>query len=230
MVRDKIRIRFRKTGDLRLIGHHDLLRTWERMLRRASLPVHSTEGFNPKPRLVFALSLGLGIVGREEVLELELDESLPVEEVRDRLISQAPAGLEIFRVQRVDSKAAAMVQRVSYRVTVPSDRQAGLEEKLSAILESPHCWVDRTRPQPRRIDLKPYLLDLRLMGDWLEMDLRVTPTGTARPDEILRLLDLGDLLDAGGVLERTMVELQDEMQASSSHAGGLSTIQQKGTV
>ena len=80
MVRDKVRIRFRKGGELRLVGHHDLMRCFERMLRRAQLPFHSTEGFNPKPRLIFALSLGLGIVGSEEVVELELDEEPRVQD------------------------------------------------------------------------------------------------------------------------------------------------------
>jgi radical SAM-linked protein len=230
MVREKIRIRFRKAGDLRLIGHHDLMRCWERMLRRASLPFHSSEGFNPKPRLVFALSLGLGIIGCEEVVELELDDPLPLEEIRARLVREAPAGMEIFQVRQVDSRAAAMVRRACYRLAIPQDRQIGLREKLAGILGSPHCWVERTRPQPRRIDLRPYLQDLRLTDDGLEMDLRVTPNGTARPDEVLRLLDLGDLLEAGAVLQRTTLELQDEMQASSLEAGSSLPIQQKGTL
>src|SRR5947199_2914778 len=107
MVREKLRIRFRKHSDLRLISHHDLLRCFERMLRRAALPFHSTEGFNPKPRLVFALSLPLGVIGCEEVLELELDEELPPEEVHARLAGQTPAGLDILTVRRVPPRTTA---------------------------------------------------------------------------------------------------------------------------
>src|ERR1700749_5052019 len=81
--RDKVRLRFRKDGSLRWLSHHDLLRTFERMLRRAELPFHSTQGFNPHPRLVFALSLPLGVVGRAEVAELELDEEGPADVVLD---------------------------------------------------------------------------------------------------------------------------------------------------
>src|SRR5262245_27743209 len=102
MAREKFRIRFRKTCDLRLVSHHDLMRCFERMLRRAELPFHSTEGFNPKPRMVFALSLGLGIEGWEEVVELELDEALPADEVQARLARQAPAGLTLLSVRRID--------------------------------------------------------------------------------------------------------------------------------
>jgi len=114
MVRDKVRIRFRKQGDLRLVSHHDLMRCFERMLRRAELPYHATEGFNPKPRLVFALSLALGIVGCDEVAELELDAELSETEIHDRLARQAPAGLEILSVRRIDRKRSAQVRQVCY--------------------------------------------------------------------------------------------------------------------
>src|SRR5207253_5430287 len=107
MVRAKVRIRFRKTGDLRLISHHDLMRCFERMLRRAALPFHSTEGFNPKPRLVFAMPLPLGIIGCQEVVELELDAELPAEKVHQELSQHAPSGLEILSVQPIAGKTTA---------------------------------------------------------------------------------------------------------------------------
>src|SRR5262249_58207632 len=69
---DKIRFRFAKTGDLRFVSHLDLMRCLERMLRRAAVPFKSTACFHPTPRLVLALSLPLGVAGRNEVLELEL--------------------------------------------------------------------------------------------------------------------------------------------------------------
>jgi radical SAM-linked protein len=210
MVRDKVRIRFRKGGELRLVSHHDLMRCFERMLRRSGLPFHSTEGFNPKPRLVFALSLALGIVGCEEVVELELDELLPAEEIHSRLLAQAPAGLEILQVQRVDAKVGAQVRRVCYRVAIPGEQRVELAERITALLAAPHCWVERSRPQPRRLDIRCYIRDMRLREVDLEMDLEVTPQGTARPDEILRLLGLGDLLANGAVLERTRLETNDE--------------------
>jgi radical SAM-linked protein len=210
MVRDKVRIRFRKGGELRLISHHDLMRCFERMLRRANLPFHSTEGFNPKPRLVFTLSLGLGIIGREEIVELELDEALPTVEILERLSKQAPAGLEFLQVDRIDSKASAQVRRACYRVTVPPDHHAELTNRIAAVLANAHCWVDRVRPQKKRIDIRGYIRGLKLIEDVLEMDLEVTPQGTTRPDEIIRVLGLGDLLADGAVLERSKLEIHDE--------------------
>jgi radical SAM-linked protein len=219
MARDKLRIRFHKGGDLRMVSHHDLMRCFERMLRRAALRFRSTEGFNPKPRMAFALSLALGIEGCQEVVQLELDEAFPVEEIQARLAQQAPAGLQIISVQRVDPRASAQVSRVCYRIPLPAERRAGLDERISRLLAESTCFVERTRPQPRRLDIRPYLRDVRVVGDDLEIDLWVSPTGAARPDEVLRLLDLGELLDAGGVLRRTTLELHDECDSFSSQPG-----------
>jgi radical SAM-linked protein len=212
MVCAKVRIRFRKAGDLRLVSHHDLMRCWERMLRRAELPFHSTAGFNPKPRLVFALSLALGIVGCEEVAELELDADLPPEEIKDRLARQAPAGLDILRVERIDPKTTAHVARVTYRIQVARDSVAEVvKERIASLSGTAEVWVERKHPQPRRVNVRPYIDTMRLSPESLEMDLWVTPNGTARPDELLAWLGLDRLLAEGAVLERIKLELDDEI-------------------
>jgi radical SAM-linked protein len=210
MSRDKVRIRFRKSGDLRFVSHHDLMRCFERMLRRANLPFRSTQGFHPKPRLVFALSLGLGIVGQTEVAELVLEEPVEPEEVLARLRQQAPPGLEFIDVRRIDPKAGAQVRRVVYRLPL-AEPPADLADRCRALLQAERVQIERLRPQRKLLDIRPYLNDLRVQADGLELDLRVTPTGTARPDEIVRLLGLGDRLDAGAVLERIVLELEDEL-------------------
>src|SRR3989304_638137 len=93
MVRSRGRLRFCKQDALRLIGHLALMRCFERIFRRASLPLGMSQGFHPKPRMTFPLPLAVGIEGREEVMEVELAEPLGAEEVFSRLKAQAPAGL-----------------------------------------------------------------------------------------------------------------------------------------
>lgn len=241
---DKARIRFRKGGALRLLSHHDLMRTFERLLRRSELPFHRSQGFHPKPRLVFALSLPLGVVGCAEVVELELDEVLSPEEIHVRLARQIPPGLEILSVRRIPVQINAQVCRLAYAVPVPAERLPDLSRRIAEVLSASACWIDRHRPNSRqvdrRIDVRPFLVDLRIVegGGWrvegkdnslpsalhpspstLEMVLRLTTTGTARPEEVLGLLGLEDLLDAGAVLERSRLELYDEQPHSSLSCG-----------
>jgi radical SAM-linked protein len=220
MIGDKFRLRFRKSGTLRLVSHHDLMRCAERMLRRAALPFKSTAGFHPTPRLVFALSLPLGVVGCDEVVELELTEPRDSDAVLAALNAQAPPGLEFTRTCVVTMKATARVRRVEYELPLPPDRVPQVEAAAAAFLAEPKVWVERLKPSAKRLNIRPYVRGISLSRDpesaegsesRLVMDLWVTQDGTARADELLRFLGIDDLLDAGAVLERVAVELRDEV-------------------
>src|SRR5437762_6344344 len=122
---DKLRFRFAKTGRLRLLSHHDLMRCLERMLRRAGVPFKSTAGFHPTPRVVFALSLPFGVVGRDEAVEVELTHPCDADEVLARLNSQAPDGLSFTHVSVVPMRATAIPPRLVYTLPLPDARRAG---------------------------------------------------------------------------------------------------------
>src|SRR5262249_28172586 len=153
-------------------------------------------GFHPHPRVVFALSLPLGVVGCAEVVEIELDEVLPLDEIRARLAGQCPPGLDILSITRIDSRPTAQVRRLCYRISVPVDQLPALRERIAAVQAASECFVQRKREPVRRVDLKPWLSELRLTETSLDMILWLLPSGTARPDEVLQLLELGDLADA----------------------------------
>ncbi len=210
--RDKVRLRFRKDGSLRWLSHHDLLRTFERMLRRSAMPFRRTQGFHPHARVVFALSLPLGVIGCAEIVEIELDEQIEPSEVRDRLQAQCPPGLAILDAQRIAPNAGVHVRGLCYGISVPADRIESARQRIALVLAGGPCWVERSKPAPRRLDIRPFLRDLRLDGatGFLELDLWLLPAGTARPDEVLAILGLEDLLEAGAVLERVRLEMEDE--------------------
>jgi radical SAM-linked protein len=214
MLADKFRFRFSKTGTLRLLSHHDLMRCLERMLRRADLPFKSTAGFHPGPRVVFALSLPLGVEGLDEVVEIEFTRAFEADEVLARLRAQTPPGLAFTRVSAVPMKATARPRRAVYRLALPAERVLDATVQISALLAREKVWVDRLKPSPKRLNIRPYLRNIALErageADWLALDFWVTQTGTVRVNEVLELLGLGDLLDSGVVVERTTVELHDE--------------------
>jgi radical SAM-linked protein len=214
MLGDKLRLRFAKNGTLRLLSHHDLMRSLERMLRRAALPFKSSAGFHPSPRIVFALSLPLGVVGRDEVVEIELTEPRDPDEVLAKLNAQAPAGLSFTRAAVVPMKATAIPRRVVYSLPLPGERAAEAGERCRELMAAERVWVDRLRPQPKRLNIRPYFREIGIIDNRLSLDLWVTQTGTARADELLRLLGLADLLDAGAVVGRDVLELRDEVTAA----------------
>lgn len=207
MIRIRFRIHFSKEGDLRLISHRDLVRTFERLFRRAQLQLSMSEGFHPKARMSFPSALGLGIEGLDEVMDLELAEEIAEEHVAERLTRHAPPGLVIHRVYRLNEhQRKAQVRAAEYRFPVPDERRSQVQASVEALLATSTYRVEREGRSP--IDLRAEIEDLRLNDDNLVIRLRVSPSGSARAREVLEALELADLEQLQGYyLTRTAVEL-----------------------
>jgi hypothetical protein len=77
-------------------------------------------------------------------------------------------------------------------------------------LASPEWFVEREKPRPRKADIRPFVHAIEYRAGHLELDVWVTPNGSARPDELLVQIGLSEFHAAGGVIERSIVEIRDE--------------------
>lgn len=117
----RLRVQFGKHGDMRLLSHLDLMRLWERAVRRANLPIAFTGGYHPSPRIVPANALSLGMTSGAELLDLEVTRELDPEQVKAQLVAQFPAEIPIYGVQVVESKAPALtavLEEAEYTIQV----------------------------------------------------------------------------------------------------------------
>jgi radical SAM-linked protein len=208
MVRLRVRIRFCKQDELRLIGHRDLMRCFERLFRRAGLPLGMSEGFHPKPRMTFPLPLALGIEGSQEVMEVELTELLDAQDILTRLKAQAPAGLVPLAAEILPAGAKkAQARSASYHVPVPPALESGLQTRIDELLAQSSCMI--TRPRGREaVDLRARLEELTLRQGLLGMRLKIEREGGVGPRDVLKVLGLDDLESRGAHLTRTAVELR----------------------
>ncbi|MBI3466380.1 MAG: DUF2344 domain-containing protein [Planctomycetes bacterium] len=208
MQRIRVRLRFSKAGDLRLISHRDLVRTLERLFRRAGLPLGMSEGFHPRVRMMFPSALAIGVAALDEVMEFELSEELTAEAVLAALRRHAPPGLEFHSAEVLPPGARkARVGRVRFEIPVPAERHAALRERMAELLSETSHLSDRGVDRSP-IDLRSYIEDLSLDAGILRLDLRVAQEGAARPREVLSALGLDDLEQHGFFFTRTAVELQ----------------------
>ena len=106
--RQRLWLTFAVEGSLRWLGHLDLFRAWERILRRAGLPLLYSRGFNPRPRMAIALPLPVGFTGEEELLDVLLTRPVPRLELIHRVRPQLPAGLVLRSVEEVDLRVASL--------------------------------------------------------------------------------------------------------------------------
>lgn len=188
-MKQRIRIRFTKAGDLVWISHHDVMRLWERALRRSGLPIAFSEGFNPRPRLSVPLALGIGISSRDEVIEVDLARWMTAQAVLGALVPCLPAGMEITRLELLAPGERGQVSRVEYAVRLEPAEIEPVSARLAEAMARPALEVVRQRNQ-KAIDLKKYLVEARVEGGALVFAFEVTPQGTARPEEFCRLLGL----------------------------------------
>ena len=210
MVRQKLLIRFRKTGDLRLISHRDLARAFERLFRRAGLPLAMSQGFHPHARINFPSALALGIQGEHEVVEALLDTAIDAQTVRDRLVEHSPPGLEITDVQAFDANhPKPRVEAMTYQIEVPAPRQAAVQAAVEALWAGADDRVWREgRAEPLR--LRTALTQLQLVGQQLTFTFRATGQAQARPHDVLEALGLADLEREGVWLIRSEVQLAQD--------------------
>ena len=94
----KVNIRFAKLGLMRFISHLDLMRVFQRSLRRTGLALYFTEGFSPHPKISFRRALKLGLESENEEAVIILREQVSPVDFRERLQKQLPEGIQIREV------------------------------------------------------------------------------------------------------------------------------------
>ncbi len=95
----RISFTFSKKGQMKYISHLDLMRLFQRALRRANLPLKMTEGFNPHPKFSIKRALKLGLESESEEAIVVLGESINVCSFKEKLANQLPEGIEIKDAQ-----------------------------------------------------------------------------------------------------------------------------------
>jgi radical SAM-linked protein len=188
----RIRITFVKQGALRYTGHLDLHKLWERAARRAELPLAYSQGFHPQPKMNMAAALPLGFSSRCEVMDMKLEQDIPLENLPARLNTTLPSGLQVVDVEQVDERAPALQTQVlsaEYEVTL-TEAVGGseLQQRVDSVLES------KSIPRERRgktYDLRPLIEELRLPADGkIFMRLAAREGATGRPEEVLDMLGI----------------------------------------
>jgi radical SAM-linked protein len=206
MMRNRYRIRFRKDGDLRFISHRDLVRTLERWFRRAKLPLAMSQGFHPKPKMSFPAALAVGMIGANELMDVELEGNPFAQDVRARLIQHGLPGLSILEVEKLPPGAKSRVRSLRFEMEIPAERRGDVRARVIELLSKPSHVVARDDGS-RGVDLRPAIEELLFEGDRLRMRLLVNDQGGARPRAVLSALGLDSLVEQGIPLVRTEVEL-----------------------
>ena len=184
----KYRLRWGKRGKLRFVSHHDEALIFERSVRRAALPVAYSKGFSPHPKIAFGSGLPVGFASEVELLDIEMTETLPPQEVVARFNSGLPDGIEILAASplaRGTASLGAAITAANYDVICPVEWLPGA---LDAFLAMPS--LELVRPYKggvRKDDLRAGVLHAEVAPDVVRFTCSIQPRST-RPSDVIAAL------------------------------------------
>ena len=195
----KVLLTFSKGEGVRWLGHLDLMRAFERAIRRSGIGAAHSEGFNPRIRLAFASALGLGVTGGEEPALLELSGEAPAEDVHRRLAEKLPQGIRLLSVRIVaPDEARGLLQTyrladLELRLTAGDYTVHDVNQACARLLERPSVEVVRMKERARKtVDIRPFIRALVAHAEDREIIVYATThiggDGGVRPSEIAEAL------------------------------------------
>lgn len=210
-----IRFQFCKGAEVRFLSHLDLLRTMERALRRAQLPIAFSGGFSPKAKMGFASALPVGILSRAEYADFWFQEVLDPREFVVRYNAHLPGGLRVVKAAPLDPNTPALmavIRAAEYELVVAEVKRDELAERLRRLMALDTFLLERrTKKGLQKINVRPLL--------WEILELGSTPGGSrllcrcaAGQKGNLRMEELGAMLGfdhRGAKITRTALLLKD---------------------
>lgn len=188
----KLRIKFRKFGAVRFIGHLDLMRFFQKMIRRAELDIAYSKGFSPHQIMSFAAPLGVGLESNGEYVDVEMNSVTTSADMIKRLNAASVEGIEILSIRLLPENCAnamASVAAASYTVRFREGRspKADYRNGLPEFLKSDEIpYKKETKKGSVTLNLKPAIYELQIEEDGsIYMLVNASSSGNIKPAMIL---------------------------------------------
>ncbi|MDO5015845.1 MAG: TIGR03936 family radical SAM-associated protein [Eubacteriales bacterium] len=182
---------YARTGVMTWLAHLDTMSCFERSLKRAGIPLVWSGGFNPRPKIVFALPIGLGIECRADLLEIIVSEPLDLAEAAEKITAALPEGLSVLELRPADygnKSLMSLVKAASYRVEGPGLGLAW-QDYYTKHQAGPMLVTRQHKGKVKQVDLAELLLDQeKLSADCFRFKCRAGSSANLRPDLLLSAL------------------------------------------
>lgn len=172
----KARIKFRKYGVMKFIGHLDVMRYFQKVMRRAQIPIAFTGGYSPHMIMSFAQPLGVGVTSDGEYLDIELTEPITSEDAVNQMNAVMAEGIDIVSFTEIpdEKKYSGMtvVAAADYKVTLLESAKTSeivraipkeWVENTQRFLDQPQIMVmKKTKRSEKEVDIKPMIYHMEV--------------------------------------------------------------------
>lgn len=187
----KVRIKFRKYGALRFIGHLDVMRFFQKVMRRAEIPIAFTGGYSPHMIMSFASPLGIGMTSDGEYFDIELTETVSSEEAVRRMNAEMVEGIEVVSFRQIAEEkkmtGMAIVAAADYLVSLKKGiLPADWKEQVDIFMAQTEIRiVKQTKRSEKEIDIRPLIYQIEVRGNGIYMQLAAGSTENLKPELVM---------------------------------------------
>lgn len=196
----KARIKFQKIWYHAFHRHLDVMRFFQKAMRRANIPIAFTGGYSPHMIMSFAQPLGVGLTSDGEYLDIELTESISSEDAVRQLNEVSVEGIEILSfVQISDEKKASgmtIVAAARYEITCLESKKSAevtknipfdWNEKITDFLKQSEIMVlKKTKKNEREINIRPLIYEMNVSEEHIQMLLAAGSEENLKPDLVMQ--------------------------------------------
>jgi radical SAM-linked protein len=205
--------RFKIGGNLRFLSHQETVRLFQRALVRSGIKLNYSEGFNPRPRISLPLPRSVGLEGDAELLcalteidtpaESKAQEKTDAEQIRGRLEGQLPQDCRLVSLDLIKGRAGFHPEATVYELELSSSEMLeDVKKKAEQLTAEEHLTIERRineKGSTRTVDIGGFVESIEFDGLKITATCKITPSGTIRVDEILRLLGIRQSMMVGSV-------------------------------
>ncbi len=196
----KIRVKFRKYGIMKFIGHLDMMRYFQKALKRAGIAVSYTEGFSPHIIMSFASPLGVGLTSDGEYMDIQVEEASSSADCVRRLNKAMAEGVEIVSFREISGEksqnAMSLVAAADYEVRFRAGKgpealetepgRDSWKEDFAAFLARPEIVIlKKSKNSERELDIRPFIYEADIRDDHIFFKLSAGSVTNIRPELVM---------------------------------------------
>lgn len=189
----KLRIKFSKQGPVKFVGHLDVMRYFQKAVRRADIDIKYSEGFSPHQVMSFASPLGVGLTSNGEYMDIEVNSMKDCKTLMSQLNEAMAEGIQVTECHMLDERAKnamSLVAAADYTLTFregkqPTDLKSFLNGLLTFVGQDHIRIVKKTKKGEKEVDLKDFIYELSLRGETIFMKVSAGSADNLKPELVM---------------------------------------------
>ncbi len=225
----KVRIKFKKDGSLRFIGHLDVMRFFQKVMRRAQIPIAFTAGYNPHMIMSFASPLGIGLTSQGEYFDIELAGHISSAEAVRRMNAVTAEGMEVISVRQIAEEkkmtAMAIASAADYLVGCKCRENGTLftQKMITGFLGQQEIVVTKqTKRSEQEADIRPLIYQMELTKEGIYLQLAAGSAQNLKPELVMSALcRFAGIDEASMTWTRRRLEMYADLTSEEERAEGI---------